>query len=153
MYWDIYIDTDAEEFFKELDNISIEAKDMFSEFKAINLEPAAIELSKNVHTNEHPLKQLYIHGRIDTDDLPLKIAEAGRDCESITEFVGYIDKGITDPELAVFDNAYNYIQQYDDNGTFRDMLRLYHETMKLYKRTRRVLKLLDSTVTARIEHI
>lgn len=148
-----YVDTDAEEYFTELEYIRMQACEMFKEFKTINLEPAAITLSQEVHHAEHPLKQLYIHGRSDTDDLDLQISTAFCECNSIKEFVNQIDSTLTDPKLKVFNEAYEYIAQYGDNGTFKDMLYLYYDVMKLYKRTRKLLKKLENTTTARIEQI
>jgi hypothetical protein len=148
-----YVDTDAEEYFTELEDIRMQSFEMFKEFKIINLEPAAITLSKEVHHAEHPLKQLYIHGRSDTDDLGLQISAAFCECNSIKEFVNQIDSTLTDPKLKVFDEAYEHISQYGDNGTFKDMLYLYYDVMKLYKRTRKSLKKLEHTTTARIEQI
>ncbi|MCG3815591.1 hypothetical protein I3256_06565 [Photobacterium damselae] len=148
-----YVDTDAEEYFAELADISVKAGKMFEEFKTINLEPAAITLSQEVHLAEHPLKQLYIHGRSDTYDLGLTISTAFCECNSVKEFVNQIDNTLTDPKLKVFDEAYEYITQYGDDGTFKDMIYLYYDVMKLYKRTRRQLKRLEHTATARIEQM
>lgn len=47
--------------------------------------------------------------------------------------MNYIEDNITDPEMRVFDEAYQYIKQNGDNGTFYDMLRLYHEVINSYK--------------------
>jgi len=153
MYREKYLNTDAEELLEELDRSESRAKEMFREFKQVNLEPAAVELSGKVHDSEHPIKQLYVNGRMDSDDLYLRLSEARVNCDSIGTFVDYIDNNISDPELKVFDDAYQYINQYGDNGTFRDMLNLYHEVMKLYKLTRKVLNKLNNTAAARIELI
>ena len=153
MYREKYVNTDAEELLNELDRFGSRAKEMFREFKQINLEPAAVELSGKDHDSEHPIKQLYVNGRMDADDLFLRLSEARVYCDSIGTFVDYIDNKISDPELKVFDDAYQYIDQHGDNDTFRDMLNLYHEVMKLYKLTRKVLKKLNKTATARMELI
>ena len=148
-----YVDTDAEEYFTELEDICTQSLKMFKEFKIINLEPAAITLSQEVHHAEHPMKQLYIHGRLDSDDLGLQIRVAFYNCTSIKEFVNQIDSALTDPELKVFNEAYEYVAQYGDNGTFNDMLCLYSDVMNLYKRTRKLLKKIELTTAARIEQI
>jgi len=153
MYREKYVNTDAEELLDELDRVGSRAKEMFREFKQINLEPAAVELSGKDHDLKHPIKQLYVNGRMDTDDLLLSLSEARVKCESIGAFVDYIDNKISDPELKVFDDAYQYIVQHGDNGTFRDMLNLYHEVMKLYRLTRKVLNKLNNTAAARMELI
>lgn len=148
-----YIDTDAEEYFTELEDIKIQAREMFKEFKTINLEPAALTLSQEIHQTEHPLKQLYQHGRADTNDLNLQISVAFSDCISIKELVKQISEKLVNPEMRVFNEAYEHIDMSGDNGTFKDMLYLYYDVMKLYKRTRRLLEQLDQTATARIEQI
>jgi len=148
-----YVNTDAEELLEELDRVGSRAKEMFREFKQVNLEPAAVELSGKNHDSKHPIKQLFANGRMDTDDLYITLGEARVNCESIGVFVNYIDNKITEPELKVFDDAYQYIDQHGDNGTFRDMLSLYLEVMKLYKLTRKVLNKLNNTAAARMELI
>jgi len=153
MYREKYVNTDAEELLEELDWVENRAKEMFREFKQINLQPSAVELCGKNHDSKHPIMQLYANGRMDTDDLYITLGEARVNCESIGAFVDYIDNKITEPELKVFDNAYQYINQHGDNGTFRDMLSLYHDVMKLYKLTRKVLNKLDSTAAARMELI
>lgn len=151
MYREKYVNTDAEELLEELDKVQSRAKEMFREFKQINLQPAAVELTGKEHYLKHPINQLYVHGRMDTDDLYLTLSEAQVNYESIRIFVDYIDKEIKDPELRVFDDAYQYIDQCGDNGTFKDILNLYHEVMKLYKLTRKILSKLDDTSAARME--
>ena len=153
MYREKYLNTDAEELLEELDRIESRAKEVFREFKQINLEPAAVELSGKVHDLKHPLKQIYVNGRMDANDLYLRLSEARVYCDSIGTFVDYIDNKISDPKLKVFDDAYQYIDQHDDNGTYRDMLNLHHEVMKLYKLTRKVLNKLNNTAAARMELI
>jgi hypothetical protein len=153
MYREKYVNTDAEELLEELDKVQSRAKEMFREFKQINLQPAAVELTGKEHCLEHPIKQLYAHGRTDTDDLYLTLSKAQVNYESIGIFVDYIDNKITDPDFSVLDDAYRYIEQCGDNGTFRDMLYLYYEVMKLYKLTREILSKLDHTEAGRMECI
>jgi hypothetical protein len=153
MHFDSYRNTEAEDLFEELDKIQSQVKDMFKQFKCLNRELAALELSNQAHVSKHPLKQLYIHGRMDTDDLSLRISEAKYHCISIASFVNYIEDNITDPEMRVFDEAYQYIKQNGDNGTFNDMLRLYHEVINSYKQTRKFLERLNNTAVARMESI
>jgi hypothetical protein len=153
MYREKYVNTDAEELLEELDKVQSRAKEMFREFKQINIQPAAAELTGKEHCLEHPIKQLYAHGRTDTDDLYLTLSKAQVNYESIGIFVDYIDNKITDPDFSVLDDAYRYIEQCGDNGTFRDMLYLYYEVMKLYKLTREILSKLDHTEAGRMECI
>ncbi|MFT6834289.1 MAG: hypothetical protein ACJA0H_000317 [Francisellaceae bacterium] len=149
MYCEKYVNTDAEELLEELDRVECRAIEMFREFKQIKLQPAFAALYRKEHN--HPLNELYVHGRLDTDDLYITLGEARFNCDSIGNFVDYIDKKITNPELRVFDDAYQYINAYGDNGTFRDMLNLYLEVMKLYKITRKNICKLNNTAAARLE--
>ena len=154
MYPEKYVDTDAEELFEQLESFRSRAKEMFSEFKQIHLELSAVDFFGKEHDLEHPLKQLYTNGRMDTDDIYLTLGSAQVNCETIGSFVDYINNKITEPEIKVFDDAYSYIEQHGDhNCTFKEMLSLYFEVMKLYKTTRKVLNKLNDTAAARMELI
>lgn len=155
MYYEKYVNTDAIELLEELHKIEYKAKEMFREFKRINLQLAVVELTRKKHDSKHPIKHLYVNGRLDTDDLYLTLSEARINCGSIKSFIDYIDNKLTEPELYIFDDAYQYIGQHggNDNGAFRGMLSLYHEITKLYKLTRKILNKLEKTTAARAELI
>lgn len=153
MQLDKYIDTDAEVLLSELVAIRQQASDMFDELKEINNEPSAQEVYEQIGFAQHPLSDLYTHARRDTYDLDILFGEALYHCTHISELATYLEEKLIDPDEEVFHTAFAYIKQNGDGGSFRDMLRLFGDVIKMYRTTHRLLKELTATVAAKMELI
>ncbi|MCJ2375538.1 hypothetical protein LNL84_01670 [Vibrio sp. ZSDZ34] len=153
MQLDKYTDTDAEALLSELVAIKQRASDMFDELKEIKNEPSAQEVYKQIGDAEHPLPDLYEHARRDTYDLDTLFSEALYHCTHIGEFATYLEEKLIAPDEEVFHAAFAHIKQNGDGGSFRDMLRLFGDVIKMYRTTHRLLKELKATVAAKMELI
>ncbi|EIA0833304.1 hypothetical protein ACN5YO_001234 [Vibrio parahaemolyticus] len=153
MQLDKYTDTDAEALLSELVAIRQRASDIFDELKEINNEPSAQGVYEQIGFAQHPLSDLYKHARIDTYDLYILFSEALYHCTHIGELATYLEEKLIDPDEEVFHAAFAYIQQNGDGGSFRDMLHLFGDVIKMYRTTHRLLKKLTATVAAKMELI
>lgn len=148
-----YTDTDAEILLSELVSIGQRASDMFEQIKEINNESSAQRVYKQIGLAQHPLLDLYTHARTDTYDLYIRVAEALNHCTHIGELVIFLEEKLIDPDEEVFHSAFAYIEQSGDGGSFRDMLHLFGDVIKMYRTTHRLLKELPATVAAKMELI